>query len=156
MSSSRSNEVEVMGRNTAGPLRAQRKLYTLLRAACSRNPSPALPSLRPLGSHACPCAHARAARQQRGLACLLFSYRTSLMRKTGAFIVSHSVLPILWFSWDGWGGRGAARSMAAAHWSDRYSVLAALFVVQAEPGSHLYLIAVIVPDKRRLQCGEWW
>lgn len=36
--------------------------------------------------------------------------------------------------------------MAAAHWSDRYSVLAALFVEQTEPGLHLYLIAVIGPD----------
>lgn len=45
-------------------------------------------------------------------------------------------------------GRGAADSMAATHWSDRYSVLAALFVDQTEPGLHLYLIAVIVPYNR--------
>lgn len=45
-------------------------------------------------------------------------------------------------------GRGVADSMAAAHWSDRYSVLAALFVDQTEPGLHLYLIAVIVPYNR--------
>lgn len=42
-------------------------------------------------------------------------------------------------------GRGAADSMAAAHWSDRYSVLAALFVDQTDPGLLMYLIAVIVP-----------
>lgn len=45
-------------------------------------------------------------------------------------------------------GRGAADSMAAAHWSDRYSVLAALFVDQAEPGLHLFLIAVIGAGQR--------
>lgn len=46
------------------------------------------------------------------------------------------------------GGRGAADSMATAHWSDRYSVLAALFVDQTKPGLHLYLIGVIVPYNR--------
>lgn len=51
------------------------------------------------------------------------------------------------------GGRGAADSMAAAQRSDRYSVLAALFVDQIEPGLHLYLIGVIVPNNRRPQRG---
>lgn len=48
--------------------------------------------------------------------------------------------------------------MAAALWSDRYSVLAALFVDQIEPGLHLYSVGAIVLNKRQplyaVSCGE--
>ena len=48
--------------------------------------------------------------------------------------------------------------MAAARWSDRYSVLAALFVDQIEPGLRLYTVGAIVLNKKQplwaVSCGE--
>lgn len=39
--------------------------------------------------------------------------------------------------------------MAAAQWSDRYSVLAALFVDQIKPSLRLYSVGAIVLNKRQ-------
>ncbi|KAF3833697.1 hypothetical protein F7725_024901 [Dissostichus mawsoni] len=47
----------------------------------------------------------------------------------------------------------AADSMAAARWSDRYSVLAALFVDHIEPGLHMYSVGAIVLGKRKAAAG---